>query len=46
MCAAARGNTLTEAVLNKVKIPVPPLPVQAEIVRILEHFTELTARKK
>ena len=28
--------------LNKVKVPVPPLEVQAEIVRILDKFTELT----
>lgn len=27
-------------------IPVPPLPVQSEIVRILDNFTELTARKQ
>ena len=27
----------------KIPIPVPPLPVQAEIVRILDKFTELTA---
>ena len=27
----------------KIKIPVPPLPVQREIVRILDNFTELTA---
>lgn len=25
------------------EIPVPPLPIQEEIVRILEHFTELAA---
>jgi type I restriction enzyme, S subunit len=39
---------------SKFKIPVPPLPVQEEIVRILDNFTELeaeleaelTARKK
>lgn len=31
-----------EAVL-KYSIPVPPLPVQSEIVRILDNFTELTA---
>lgn len=30
----------------KYTIPVPPLPVQSEIVRILDNFTELTARKK
>ena len=29
--------------LKKVKLPVPPLPVQQEIVRILDSFTELTA---
>ncbi len=29
--------------LAKIQIPIPPLPVQAEIVRILDAFTELTA---
>lgn len=29
--------------LRKIAIPVPPLPVQREIVRILDNFTELTA---
>ena len=46
--------SLTQKVLNKVKIPVPPLEVQREIVRILDNFTlltaeltaELTARRK
>lgn len=28
------------------KIPILPLPIQKEIVRILDNFTELTARKK
>lgn len=45
---------LTAPKLEKVKIPVPPLEVQREIVRILDSFTlltaeltaELTARKK
>lgn len=32
--------------IEHVQIPVPPLPVQSEIVRILDNFTELTARKK
>ena len=32
--------------LEKVKIPLPPLEIQREIVRILDNFTELTARKK
>lgn len=29
--------------IEELRIPVPPLPVQAEIVRILDNFTELTA---
>ena len=28
---------------SNIEIPVPPLPVQEEIVRILDNFTELTA---
>mgnify|MGYP004642416037 CR=1 FL=1 len=32
--------------LESISIPVPPLPVQEEIVRILDSFTELTARRK
>lgn len=35
--------SLTQAVLNEVEIPVPPLPVQEEIVRVLDVFTELQA---
>lgn len=50
--------SLTQSVLNKVKLPVPPLEVQREIVRILDNFAiatteiqqklqeELTARQK
>ena len=29
--------------MEQVQIPIPPLPVQNEIVRILDKFTELTA---
>lgn len=29
--------------IGKIKIPVPPLPIQEEIVRILDAFSELTA---
>ena len=29
--------------IAKFEIPIPPLPIQEEIVRILDHFTELTA---
>lgn len=37
---------LAREVIENLSIPVPPLPVQREIVRILDNFTELTARKK
>ena len=35
--------SLTQSVLNKIHVPVPPLEVQQEIVRVLDHFTELNA---
>ncbi len=35
--------TLTQAVLNELRVPVPPLEVQREIVRILDTYTELEA---
>lgn len=35
--------SLTQAILNKLQIPIPPLHVQAEIVRILDAFTAITA---
>lgn len=40
-----QGSTvkhLSAKVINNLQIPVPPLPVQEEIVRILDNFTELT----
>ena len=47
--SAARPS-LTQSALNKIEIPVPPLPVQEEIVRILDSFSsleaELEARRK
>lgn len=41
----ARGSipALNKSDIDKLSIPVPPLPVQEEIVRILDKFTELTA---
>jgi len=33
---------LTIPMISKYKVPMPPLPVQEEIVRILDNFTELT----
>ena len=35
---------LSKTTIENLKIPVPPLEVQAEIVRILDTFTELTAK--
>lgn len=35
--------TLDADVLKRFEIPLPPLPVQSEIVRILDSFTELEA---
>lgn len=40
--SAARPS-LTQGALNKVMIPVPPLEVQHEIVRVLDSFAELEA---
>ena len=34
---------VSQSALQGIEIPVPPLPIQEEIVRILDHFTELTA---
>ena len=35
--------TIDRSVVENVEIPVPPMPVQEEIVRILDSFTELQA---
>ena len=35
-------NNLNAKVISDFQVPVPPLEVQAEIVRILDNFTELT----
>jgi type I restriction enzyme S subunit len=39
-------NNLNAEIMNNFRFPLPPLPVQQEIVRILDNFTELTARRK
>lgn len=36
--------SLTQSILNKVSIPLPPLEVQREIVRVLDQLSELTAK--
>lgn len=43
--AIVRGTPpkLNQANLRNIKIPTPPLSVQEEIVRILDHFTNLAA---
>jgi len=41
------GNPkLMSNVMARVKVPLPPLPVQQEIVRILDNFTELIDKLK
>lgn len=39
---AARPS-LTQTALNRIEIPIPPLEIQKEIVRILDKFAELEA---
>ena len=41
--ASGAVPSLTQSVLYKLEIPLPPLPIQEEIVRILDTFTELEA---
>lgn len=42
--SSGMGNAkLMSNVMSKVTIPIPPLEVQSEIVRILDTFTEFTA---
>lgn len=36
-------TSVRRPMMNKYPVPVPPLQVQSEIVRILDNFTELTA---
>lgn len=36
--------SLTQSVLNRINVPLPDLETQAEIVRILDRFTELEAQ--
>lgn len=36
--------SLPMAELKKLIIPIPPLPIQQEIVRILDNFTEITGK--
>ena len=35
--------SLTQTVLSRIEIPVPPLEVQRKIVEVLDNFSELTA---
>ena len=36
-------TNINAGIVKKIQIPIPPLSVQKEIVRILDSFTELTA---
>ena len=39
----AARPALTRVVLNKIPIPVPPMEIQREVVRVLDSFAELEA---
>ena len=39
----ATVKSIRKPMIEKFVVPIPPLPVQREIVRILDNFTELTA---
>ena len=38
----SRGYNRHWSIVKDIEVPLPPLPVQCEIVRILDNFTELT----
>ena len=40
---SATVTSIRKPMIEQFEIPVPPLPVQEEIVRILDHFTNLAA---
>ena len=42
----ASVTSVRRPMLNNFRVPIPPLPIQHEIVRILDNFTELTAELK
>ncbi|WP_316354699.1 restriction endonuclease subunit S [Candidatus Trichorickettsia mobilis] len=43
---SSRGYNRHWSVLKEIKIPIPPLSIQQEIVKVLDVFTELEARRK
>lgn len=43
MAGVGSVPNISQKALSELKIPLPPLPVQEEIVRILDTFTELQA---
>lgn len=43
---AGSQTNINAQIVKNLQIPIPPLSVQKEIVRILDKFTELTARKQ
>jgi len=46
MNTAGGVPSLTRTLLNKILVPIPPLSIQEEIVRILDKFTALEAELK
>ncbi len=45
-CVAGTPPKINQENLKQITIPIPPLEIQQEIVKILDAFTELKARKK
>lgn len=43
MAGVGSVPNISQKALSEIEIPVPPLPVQEEIVRVLDTFTELQA---
>ena len=41
MATGATFEAINTNDVKSIKIPIPPLPIQQEIVRILDSFTEL-----
>ena len=40
--ATGQQNNISKTIINRYQVPLPPLPVQEEIVRILDEFSEYT----
>lgn len=46
LCTSSTRPSLTQSVLNKVKIDLPPLEIQSKVVEILDKFQSLISETK